>query len=553
MSATHVLTELLGEIALLMWGIHMVNGGVQRAFGSDLRRTLEFGLKNRFRAFLAGMGVTALLQSSTATALMVTSFAGVGAVDLVPALAVMLGANVGTTLIVQAVSFDISFVFPLLILTGVVAYRRGGTSLVRDLAQAAIGLGLMLLALNQLVVTMRPVESSQTLRVVLGALTQEPALTVLLAAAFAWAAHSSVAAVLLVMSLAGAGVVTPPAALAMVIGCNIGSALNPLVDAMGRDPAKLRVPLGNLANRLIGAAIVLPFLGPLTTYLLSWGPTPTRLAANFHLLFNLALALGFIGLLPLLATALRRVLPDRATESDPGAPLYLDEAALATPSVALSNASREVLRMADVVETMLRGSQGAFHRDDRAKIEGISRMDDVLDRLYVAIQSYIGRIAHENLSAAEARRITQTLALAINLEHVGDIIEKNLMEMAGKRIRNQQRLSPAALRAITEMHGRLLEHLRLAVAVYMSGDTEAARRLVSEKEQFRDLERETTERHFDEMRSGRADQIQTSALQLDITRDLKRIEAHIAATAYGLLEQSGDLRASRLELARQAS
>ncbi|MDB5592336.1 Na/Pi cotransporter family protein [Enterovirga sp.] len=551
MSATHILIELLGEIALLLWGIHMVNGGVQRAFGSDLRSALGIGLKSRWRAFLTGIGVTALLQSSTATALMVTSFSGLGAVELVPALAVMLGANVGTTLIVQLASFDVTYVFPLLILVGVIAHRRGGSAMMRDAAQAVIGLGLMLLALHLLVVTMRPVEGSATLAYLFRALTQDPLLTTLIAAGFAWAAHSSVAAVLLVMSLAGAGAVSGASALAMVVGCNIGSALNPLIDALGKEPGRLRVPVGNLINRLVGAALVLPILDPLADLLLRIEASPTRLAANFHLLFNLVMAALFIALLPLLARLLRTLFPDRAAAADPGAPIYLDETALATPSVALANASREVLRMADVVEEMLRGSQGAFHRDDREKIAEISRKDDVLDRLYVATQRYIGMIAHENLSAAEARRITETLALAINLEHVGDIVEKNLMEMAAKRIRNQQRLSPEALAAISDMHARLLDHLRLAVAVYMSHDTEAARRLVSEKEQFREIERETTERHFLQMKSGRADQIQTSALQLDITRDLKRIEAHIAATAYGLLEQSGELRSSRLQLASE--
>lgn len=553
MTSTRILIELLGEIALLMWGIHTVSSGVQRAFGSNLRNALGLGLRNRASAFMTGLGVTAALQSSTATALMVSSFASVGAVDLVPALAVMLGANVGTTLIVQLVSFDVSYIYPLLIVLGVVGFRRGGSSFVRDMAQAMIGVGLLLLSLHLLVHTMAPVERSDTLKIVLEALTKEPILTVFVAAAFAWAAHSSVAAVLLVASLGGAGVITPAATVAMVLGCNLGSALNPLMDAFGKEPARLRVPVGNLLTRIVGCLVVLPVLGPLADLLLRLDPSLARLAATFHLLFNLALALAFIGLLPTVARLLRRLFPDREAVADPGSPLYLDEAALATPSVALANASREVLRMADVVETMLRGSQGAFHRDDREKIAQISQMDDVLDRLYVSIQSYIGQIAHESLSVPEARRIAQTIALAINLEHVGDIVEKNLMEMAAKRIKNQQRLSPEALLAIGEMHDRLLDHLRLAVAVYISGDRDAARRLVSEKEQFRQIEREATERHFEEMKSGRTEQIQTSALQLDITRDLKRIEAHIAATAYGLLEATGELRASRLQMAAKPS
>lgn len=546
MTATHVLIELLGEVALLLWGVHVVNSGVQRAFGSRLRHALGGALRNRGRAFLAGLGVTALLQSSTATALMISSFSGAGAVELAPALAMMLGANVGTTLIVQAVSFDVSYVFPLLLFAGVVTYRRARSSMARDLAQTAIGLGLMLLALHLLVETMRPIEASATLKILLGALTEEPLIAVLVAAALSWAAHSSVAAMLLVMSLAGAGVVGDEAALAMMLGCNLGSALNPMIDAMGGDPEKLRAPAGNLLTRIVGCAVALPLLHPAAEGLrIVVGEAGQRVALA-HLGFNLVTAALFIGALPALARLLRRVFPDRPLANDPSAPLYLDEAALSTPSVALANAAREVLRMADVVEKMLKGSQSAFAHDDMAMVISVSRTDDVLDRLYDRIQLYIGAIDHDGLSDKETQRVFATLALAINLEHIGDIVDKNLMEMAAARIRDRRLLPPAAIRRIDDMHGRLREHLRLAVAVFMSDDAQAARRLVAEKESFRTLEREATERHFVEMRSGVPDQIETSALQLDITRDLKRIEAHIAATVYGLLEKNGDLRASRL-------
>src|SRR4028119_2331777 len=156
MSATSVLIHLLGEIALLLWGINMVNSGVQRAFGSDLRWILGIGLKTRLRAFLAGVGVTTVLQSSTATALMVASFTAGGAVDMIPALAVMLGANVGTTLIVQVLSFDITLIFPVLIFAGFIAYRRGASSRVKDLGRVTIGLGLRLPARHLLRETLRP-------------------------------------------------------------------------------------------------------------------------------------------------------------------------------------------------------------------------------------------------------------------------------------------------------------------------------------------------------------------------------------------------------------
>ncbi len=545
MSATAVLIHLFGEIALLLWGINMVNSGVQRAFGSDLRWILGMALRTRLQAFLAGVGVTTVLQSSTATALMVASFTAGGAVDIVPALAVMLGANVGTTLIVQVLSFDVSLIFPVLIFGGFVAFRRGRTSRAKDLGRVAIGLGLMLLSLHLLSETIHLIEGSTVLKDLLASIASDPLILVLLSAFFAWIAHSSVAAMLLIISLAAAGVIGPPATLVMVLGANLGSALNPFLEAMGGDPAKIRVPVGNLATRVIGCAVALPLIEPILSAMTMLDPNPTRLAANFHTIFNVVVAAVFILPLPWIAKLLVRIFPEKLRASDPGTPQYLDKDALDTPSVALSNAAREVLRMVDTVEAMLRSSQDLFREDDIGRVDQVSRTDDVLDRLFSAIRRYLSSINHEALSEAEAKRLSDILAFAINLEHVGDIIDKNLMELAAKRIKNHLRLPKDSLDDITSMHAKLLEHLQLAASVLMFQDLGSARRLVAEKERFRDLERAVAQKHLEQLRSGRTAG-DTSAIQLDIVRDLKRIEAHIASTGHSLLEQSGELKPSRL-------
>ncbi|MEE1657672.1 Na/Pi cotransporter family protein [Microvirga sp. CF3062] len=545
MSATSVLIHLFGEIALLLWGITMVNSGVQRAFGSDLRWILGIALRTRLQAFLAGVGVTTVLQSSTATALMVASFTAGGAVDIVPALAVMLGANVGTTLIVQVLSFDVSLIFPILIIAGFTAYRRGKSSRIKDLGRVAIGLGLMLLSLRLLSETIHLIEDSIILKELLASIASDPLILVLLSAFLAWIAHSSVAAMLLIMSLAAAGVIGPSAALVMVLGANLGSALNPFIEAMGGDPAKIRVPVGNLATRVIGCAVAIPLIDPILSAMVAFDPNPARLAANFHTIFNIVVAAAFILPLPWIAKLLVRLFPEKLQASDPGVPQYLDKDALDTPPVALSNAAREVLRMVDTVESMLRSSQDLFREDDISRVDQVSRTDDVLDRLFSAIRRYLSSINHEALSEAEAKRLSDILAFAINLEHVGDIIDKNLMELAAKRIKNHLRLPKDSLDDITSMHGKLLEHLQLAASVLMFQDIGSARKLVSEKERFRDLERAVAQKHLDQLRSGRTAG-DTGTLQLDIVRDLKRIEAHIASTGHSLLEQSGELKPSRL-------
>jgi phosphate:Na+ symporter len=309
---------------------------------------------------------------------------------------------------------------------------------------------------------------------------------------------------------------------------------------------RLRLPIGNLATRIVGAALTLPFLGPIAEWLGAIEPGPARLAANFHTAFNLAVALLFIALLPLVAKLLVRFLPEKPASDDPAKPLYLDTSAIGTPAVALANAARETLRMADVVEKMLAGTQATFHGDHRHLVAETSRLDDIVDRQHQAIQTYIAAIAREPLSEQDARRLAEIQSFAINLEHIGDIIDRNITELSAKRLRLKLSLSPEGLSEIDAMYAQLLDHLRLAIAVFMSSDADAARRLVAEKEQFREMERTSTERHFARVREGRQASIETSGLHLDVVRDLKRIDAHLAATAYPLLERTGALKPTRL-------
>jgi phosphate:Na+ symporter len=542
-----VLLDLAGGIALLLWGLHMVQSGILRAFGADLRRFLGVALKSRFTAILAGLGITALLQSSTATGLMTAAFVGDGLVALVPALAIMLGANVGTTLIVQVFSFDVAWLAPVLLVIGVIAFKRGTRTVIRDLGRVVIGLGLMLLSLHILLDTLAPAENAPAVRALLAAATTMPVLNIIFGAALAWAAHSSVAVVLLVMSLSYSNFITPVAAIALVIGANLGSAINPLIEGGGlNNPVARRLPLGNLINRLVGCALVLPLLEPITVAMRTLDSNPVRMLADFHTLFNLALAVLFIGPLPAFAHLLEWLVPEPDASTDPSAPIYLDAAAISTPSLALTCAARETLHMGDLIETMLRRSIDALMTDDRRLVVEIERMDNLVDRLHEAIKLYVTKITRESLDEAESRRAMEIIACAINFEHVGDIIDKNLMELATKKIKNRLSFSDSGAAELQAFHRRVLDSLKLAFTVFMSGDVKVARQLVEEKVVIREAERAAAENHLERLRNGLTASVETSSLHLDILRDLKRIYSHICAIAYPVLEATGDLRPSRL-------
>ncbi len=541
-----VLLDLMGGVALLLWGLHMVHSGILRAFGPDLRLLLAKGLNNRLRAFAAGLGLTALLQSSTATALITSSFAAEGLVGLVPALAIMLGANVGTTLIVQVLSFDIASVAPVLFVLGLIAFRGGPRSRIKDIGRVFIGLGLILLSLHILLDTLAPAENTPGVRVFMSAITGDPVLCILIGAAFTWIAHSSVASILLVMSLAYAHFITPYAALALVLGANLGSAVNPIFEGARRDdPASYRLPLGNFINRLAGVLLVLPFLWPITEYLQVLQPDVAKLTAEFHVIFNVATAIVFIGLLDGMARLLKRFLPSRVLEADPTRARYLDESALETPSLALADASRETLRMGDAVETMLRKVMAAMMTNDRALVDQVSKMDNIVDGLDEAIKLYITKLTRGSLDEREGKRAMEIISFAINLEHIGDIIDKNLSELATKKIKRRFQFSPEGAEELSAFHRRIMESLRIAFGVFMSGDVNEARKLLAEKAALRNTELAATERHLDRLREGRPETLETTSLHLDVLRDLRRIHSHICSVAYPVLDATGDLAAFR--------
>lgn len=539
--------NLAGSVALLLWGVHMVQTGVQRAFGARLRSFLGRTLKNRFGAFLAGTGVTALLQSSTATGLMVTGFAAGGLVELVPALSVMLGANVGTTLIVQVLSFNVAAVAPVLILAGVLLFRRT-TAGVRDFGRVLIGLGLVLTALFQLVSVLAPFESLPSLRLVLDAISTQPFIAVIVAAVLTWAAHSSVAVVLVIMSLASKGTVSSEAAYALVLGANLGTAINPVLEgATGSDPAAKRLPLGNLVNRVIGVAVALALLPYLGALLARFEPNNARAIADFHTAFNIALALIFFPILSFYAHLLARWLPSRIDTADPGTPLYLDPHARKIPVIALGDAAREALRMADVVEGMLAGLKDALEKANRRQITETRRMDDVLDKLNTAIKHYITGMAPEELVEADHDRLREILTFATNMEHAGDLIDKNLLGIANKLVKRGLTFSPSGQTELLAMVDRLNVNVRTAASLFMTGDRRAARLLAREKEVFRTLEANATEAHFQRMRAGQVDTVETSTMHLDALRDLKNVNASlVAAAAYPVLERAGALLPTRL-------
>jgi phosphate:Na+ symporter len=538
--------NLAGAIALLLWSSELVSSSVQRALGSRLQLLLARSLKTRLHALIGGMLATAAIQSSTAVAFITTSLNAAGLIDLCTAIAIMLGANVGTTFIVQLLAIDLSILPPMLITAGLIMHRGSKRMARREGAQAMIGLGLTLLALKLLTTTLIPLEGSHLFHEVLPEITREPLLAALLAVGLSWAAHSSVATMLLIMSLAQADAITVQVALAMVLGANVGSALNPVFGTLDQPRWKVRLPMMNLFNRLIGCAVAFPLLPWITPFLTRHSSGAGQAVAEFHLLFNAVLAVAFFGVLPLLAKAITSIFPDETGLHGQGNPKYLRDGMDLSVSTIISDSVRETLYMSDVVDNMLAASQESYLTDDRDQIERVIELEKVVDRIFDQIQFYLARADTSTLGEADIDRLESVLSLVINLEQIGDVIERNLMRGSLSRMEAREPITLELRNEIAEMHQLLRSHLGWAVSVFLSGDVAVAERLVLSKEEFRKRERSLAARHRQWIRSGAVSEVAMSAIMLDITRDLKRIDGHIASTVHELLERHGMLADSRL-------
>jgi phosphate:Na+ symporter len=541
---THLL-NLLAAIALLVWGTHLVRKDTLRVLGANLRKILAQSVGNRFKAVLSGVGVTALLQSSTATALIISAFVGQGLMTLTAALAVMLGADLGTSLMALVFSRDLSWLSPLFIFIGVVLFIARQSTSTGYVGRILIGLGLMLLALSLVRVSANELTQAQAVRDLLASLGSDRLLEITLGAVLSVLSYSSLAVVLLIATLANSHVVTVDVALGLVLGANLGSGLLAVLTTLSSPVEARQVPLGNLIFKVLGVALMAPSVGLWLSHVRPSVDAATTVVL-FHFGFNALVALAFIGLTQVVARWVTYWLPKPTNRNLHGRQRHLDPSALATPSVALSCAVREAMHQADMVETMLRGVLDVIKSNDLALAQSLQKMDDVVDRLYSDIKYYLTKISREALNDKEGRRWTDIISFTINMEQIGDIVERVLEDVEHKKIKPGRSFSAAGMAEIAEMHGDLVNNLRLAMSVFLNDDPRDAIKLLEEKTRFRDLELKYAANHLRRLTDNTLESIETSSLHLDLLSELKRINSLICAIAYPILESTGALAPNRL-------
>jgi len=540
------LLNLLAAVSLLVWGTYLVRTGILRVFGANLRKILARSIGTRPTAALAGLGVTALVQSSTATALIVASFVAQGLVTLPLALAVMLGADVGTSLMVVVFSLDLSWLSPLFIFTGVVLFISIKDRPAGRFGRILIGLGLMLLALRLVAQSTEIIVQAPAVKALLQSLASDLLLEITVGAVLAIVAYSSLAVVLLTATLAASGAVPMETALGLTLGANLGSGLLAVLATARSSVETRQVPLGNLVFKIAGVLIMAPVAG---LWLRHAGPYLDALTTvvGFHLAFNTVMALLFLGFTGVVARRVEAWLPKPDTSLVGGRPHHLDPTALTTPSLAISCAAREAMHQADVVETMLKGMLRVIEERDLRLAQELRQLDDQVDQLYSSIKYYLTKISREALSEDESRRWTDIISFTINMEQIGDIVERIVIDVEDKSIKQDRRFSDAGLAEIRDLHARLVDNLRLGMSVFLNGSVRDAQRLLEEKARFRDLERTYAATHIARLTDNTVQSIETSSLHLDMISDLKRINSHICSIAYPILDSVGALAPSRLK------
>ena len=536
-----MLLTILSGVCLLLWGLRTVKRAVLRGYGAQVQAIIAAGTKNRIFAFVCGFGTTLFLQSSTATALLASSFVGRGLMKVTGGIAVMIGADVGTSIVAQVLSFDMRWLAPCLLSFGIILHLIfDNGSHKRFVARIIMGIGFMLTALAIIKTAAAPLSTSETLPLILNPLEAEPILALLIAVLLTYVMHSSLSAILLFAALAAHNVLSFELALTFMIGANFGAGIIPLIAVIRDTPQAVQIPLSNLIMRFIMAVIFMAGLPFIIAELQATGWGPLQMLMTAHIGFNVAIAILFMPFIGTLARLVEKLSPSLDDDADETVkPRYLDKKDFGTPSVALASATRETLRMADMVQEMLEDTITVFKTNDMALLEKVRAEDNIIDSLYEQIKIYMAQLSQEFMSTQEAQRYVQVLTFSTNLEHAGDVIDKNLMPLALKKIKRQIDFSKEGLKEIEHIHRLVIESVELAQSIFVSNDVEQAKKLLLDKHDIREAEITGMATHIERLGEGVPDTISTSSLHVDIIRDYRRINSYMCTVAYPLLEEEG--------------
>ena len=534
-----LLIELLGSIALLLWGLRMVRTGVMRSYGNNLKRLARRSEGRVIPALTSGLVVAALLQSSTATVLIAASFAGQGLISIGTAFITMLGADVGTSVAVLIASQKLTTVAPFLLALGVFGFIGSKINKWQNVFRAISGLGLILFALSLIATTAGGLSELKQFTALLRIFENQPVFFVLLALILTYLSYSSLAIVLLSVSFLATGVIGLNEGLYLVLGANLGSGILPLISNWRGSIQELTPVLANLIIRVICILAFYPFVDFVATFGLKF-ISIELLPAIYHLSLNLIVA--FIGIIfsKHIITLAEKLFSNRE-EQKLDYPRFLELKKFSMPAVSLASAKREALHMAEISQKMVVSSLAVLRDNNLTLRHEIIKNEDIVDSLFDSIKLYIARILQEELTPTETQKALNILNFTTNMEHIGDIVNNSLMDISGKKIDKHIQFSKEGLSEIISIHEVVCSNYDLAINTFVSDDCELAKVLYEKKQELHKLEKRSVSKHLQRIGKGISDSLETSSMHIDVIRDYKRVNSLLSSVAYPILIASGEI------------
>ena len=539
--------QLTGATMLLLYAVRMVRTGVERACGPQFLR-LVTNAKNPVSAAAVGTGLAILLQSSAAVTLLVAGFAASTTLAFGTGLSMVLGADLGSALLVKILSLRHDWLIPMTLAVGGILFLKTTRKSLRQLGRIVIGIALILIALGFLRDAVEPIRESGVLPAVATYLERDFLTAFIVGAGLAFVMHSSVAMILMCVTVVAIGALPVGTGVSLVLGANLGSALIPLWLSRTMDPAARRIPVANLSLRGLGAITAVIAVNKLPLIDMLQPMSPAHVVLTAHIVFNLAL-LVFLPLTGALEAPFRALLPDSQTLAAPQNPhdrSVLDETIIATPGLALACLRREVLRMTNVVEDMMTPVMDLYANYDRDWMRAIRDRDKVVNAAFDGIRQYAARMPGELLDRSEQKQMRELMEYAIALEAAGDIVARNLLPLAEEMNEKKLRFSDDGRKELTTLHARVLRNMALASNVLVSNDAESARLLLGEKDEMRRLHRISRKKHLKRLSEGQRLSLELSDIHLETASALKEFNSQIATVAYPILLREGQLLETRL-------
>ena len=543
------LVSLAGATMLLLFAVRMVRTGIERSYGASFQRLLTQN-QSMLGASSSGLMLAIVLQSSAAVALLTAGFAANGFLSFPTGLAIILGGDLGSALIIQILSFKMDWLVPLLLATGGWLFVKVENKKSRQLGRVLMGIALILISLQFLREAIAPIRDSAFLPAVADYLARDFLTAFLVGAALAFVMHSSVAAILMCVTLVQIGAIPFAAALSLALGANMGSAFIPIwltrdVNTRGR-----RIPVANLILRGSWAIIVLMVIHIAFDPSILLFSKAGQSLIYAHIGFNLSLLLLALPFCRVLQSSFELFMPDlqgtRAEELNSQVASALDPAALDSPSQAIASLKRELLRMIDMVEAMFRLIPDMYENGADELFQSASDQDKVINSTLSGFRSYVAKIPPDTYRKQDNKSVRGLMDYAIRLETAGDVISKEITSAAREMRDGRMKFSDEGWNELLKMHEGVRANLQFASNVLISDDLESARLLVVEKAEFKRAERKSRKRHLARLQDGRAESFETSDVHLKTLRALRDINSHISAIAYPILYRNGQLLETRL-------